>query len=261
MYVSLSLQNQAKAPSFFITRQLFAPHLSCLILSPSSPLCTLDIPSLGHYFHPRTPSYKLAPGGAPYELQAACAEVLPYLSALGRFSGETNDPQPALYRAFERIRAHERILSGRLLEYLLGDEAVERGVRVVGPQTVEQRAPTISFVVVEPVQGQEGGWRKRMMSRDVVKAFDETREIGIKYGHFYATRIMPLLPIQPSSSTTAPSPPLPASAIRDGHYVHENGSVWTPDVDGDAVVRISLVHYNTVEQVDRIVKVLRRALA
>jgi selenocysteine lyase/cysteine desulfurase len=54
---------------------------------------------------------------------------------------------------------------------------------------------------------------------------------------------------------------VPPSAIREGHYVHDNGSAWVPDVDSDAVVRISLVHYNTVEQVDRIVGVLRKVLA
>jgi selenocysteine lyase/cysteine desulfurase len=54
---------------------------------------------------------------------------------------------------------------------------------------------------------------------------------------------------------------MPASAVRNGHYVHDNGSAWVPEVDSDAVVRISLVHYNTVEQVDRIVGVLRKVLA
>jgi selenocysteine lyase/cysteine desulfurase len=161
-----------------LTVQLFAPHLSCLIVSPSSPLCTLDIPSLGHYFHPHTPSYKLAPGGAPYELQAGCAEVLPYLLTLGCCTGQADDEQAALNRAYERIRTHERKLTGRLLDYLVGDEAVSRGLRVVGPQTVEGRAPTISFVVVEPVEGKEGVWRKRMRSRDVVKAFDDTGEVS-----------------------------------------------------------------------------------
>jgi selenocysteine lyase/cysteine desulfurase len=137
------------------------------IISPQSPLAKL--PSLGHYFHPTLPiSYKLAPGGAPYELQVGCAPVLPYLLSLG--SGEDK-----LGNAFERIQAHENTLSKRLLEYLTGQEARDKGVRVVGPETADHRAPTISFVVVQ----KEGDkWRKRIQSKDIVAVFDKTTNVS-----------------------------------------------------------------------------------
>ena len=54
-------------------------------------------------------------------------------------------------------------------------------------------------------------------------------QIGIRYGHFYAYTLVDAL-----------SPKI--------------------DVD-DAVVRISLVHYNTVEEVQTIIKVLEEILA
>ncbi len=53
--------------------------------------------------------------------------------------------------------------------------------------------------------------------------------MGIRYGHFYAYTIVASL-----------QPPL-------------------PDI-GDAVVRISLVHYNTVEEVQKLIDVLEEAL-
>jgi selenocysteine lyase/cysteine desulfurase len=74
-------------------------------------------------------------------------------------------------------------------------------------------------------------------------------QIGIKYGHFYATRIFPLLPIEQECG------PIPAR-VQSG----AGSAPWKPTPDEDAVVRISLVHYNTVEQVDRIVAALRKAV-
>ncbi len=65
------------------------------------------------------------------------------------------------------------------------------------------------------------GWR----SRDVVEAVDP-HGIGIRYGHFYSARLIDALG-------------LPAD---------------------DGVVRVSLVHYNTLDEVDRLVEILKSAL-
>jgi hypothetical protein len=61
--------------------------------------------------------------------------------------GTASEKQLAI--AFERIRVHERLLSERMLAYLLSKEAKVKGVQVVGPHSSEDRVPTISFVVVE----------------------------------------------------------------------------------------------------------------
>ena len=58
---------------------------------------------------------------------------------------------------------------------------------------------------------------------------DVLYQVGIRYGHFYAYTLVDSL-----------SPKI--------------------DVD-DAVVRISLVHYNTVEEVQKIIEILDEALA
>ncbi|KAG2108972.1 PLP-dependent transferase [Suillus discolor] len=66
-------------------------------------------------------------------------------------------------------------------------------------------------------------------SKDIVGAFDKKGGIGIRYGHFYAYSLIDNL---------------------------------RPKLDvNDGVVRISLVHYNTVEEVEKIVDVLREVLA
>ncbi len=96
--------------------------------------------------------------------------------------------------------------------------------------------PTISFVVVG----------ERPMKRDVVKIFDQKGgvcclstvsnfvlksiwQVGIRYDHFYA-------------------------------YTLVDGLEPNLDID-DGVVRISLVHYNMVEEVQRIIDILKEALA
>lgn len=129
-----------------------------------------------------------------------------------------------------------------LLGYLTEEKQFERGVRVVGNAKARgpERVPTISFIVV----GQ-----KAIKSKDVVKAFDKKggvchfvlclflirlsfisffTQIGIRYGHFYAYTLVDEL---------------------------------TPKIDiENGVVRISLVHYNTVEEAHKIIEILKEVL-
>ncbi|KDN45036.1 hypothetical protein RSAG8_05209, partial [Rhizoctonia solani AG-8 WAC10335] len=67
---------------------------------------------------------------------------------------------------------------------------------------------------------------KPARSQDVVKKFDELGDVGIRYGHFYAHRLFVRLGLNPE----------------------------------DGVVRISLVHYNTVAEAERLVKRLKEVL-
>ncbi|KZT02926.1 PLP-dependent transferase, partial [Laetiporus sulphureus 93-53] len=70
---------------------------------------------------------------------------------------------------------------------------------------------------------------RAMRSSDVVRGFDDRGEIGIRYGHFYAYTLVDTLQ--------------PRLEMEDG------------------VVRISLVHYNTVDEIDRIIETLEEILA
>jgi selenocysteine lyase/cysteine desulfurase len=69
----------------------------------------------------------------------------------------------------------------------------------------------------------------RMPSRALVGAIDRTGGIGIRFGHFYAYTLVSEL-----------------AGVRDVE---------------DGVVRISLVHYNTVEEVERLVRAIEQVLA
>jgi len=133
-------------------------------------------------------------------------------------------PSNDLNATFEAIAEHEQTLLHRLLGYLTDAKQVERGVRIVGDENVSMvRVPTISFVV----SGDH--WHKAIRSQDIVKAFDKKGGVGIRYGHFYAYSLVDDL---------------------------------SPKLDiNDAVVRISLVHYNTLQEVDRIIEILEEVLA
>ncbi|KAF7974668.1 hypothetical protein HWV62_11564 [Athelia sp. TMB] len=125
-----------------------------------------------------------------------------------------------LQNSFALIAAHEQTLVEPLLAFLTAPEQLHRGVRVVGD---DKPGPARVPTISFVVTGQ-----RALKSKDVVKFFDSKGGIGIRYGHFYAYTLVDNL-----------SPKL--------------------DID-DGVVRISLVHYNTVEEVQRIIEILKEVL-
>ncbi len=155
--------------------------------------------------------YKLQPGNQNYELGWGATAISDYLDDLGASLGETGNERARILSAYAGIAAHEAVLSGRLLTYLRGRNAVT----IVGDPTDDpaRRVSTISFVV------------RGKQSEDVVRAVDR-HGIGIRFGDFYAKRLIDALGLR----------------LQGG------------------VVRVSMVHYNTVEEVDRLIRALDEAI-
>ncbi|KAK0245413.1 hypothetical protein EDD85DRAFT_943839 [Armillaria nabsnona] len=130
-------------------------------------------------------------------------------------------PENSLKASFATIAEHEQALVESLLAYLTHADQQARGVRVVG----EEYPGLMRVPTISFVVVGE----RPMKSKDVVKIFDQKGGVGIRYGHFYA-------------------------------YTLVDGLQPMLDID-DGVVRISLVHYNTVEEVQRIIDILKEALA
>ncbi|MBM6596796.1 cysteine desulfurase-like protein [Microvirga pudoricolor] len=169
----------------------------------------LELDGLYHYFYGREKvPMKLEPGNANYELAWGSAGIVDYMDALG---GETGD-RTAIDLAFDRIAAHETLLSERLLAYLRD----RNDVTIVGRRDSEthRRVPTISF----KVDGRD--------SAEIVRSTEKDR-IGIRFGDFHSRRLIERLGL----------------------------------AEGSGVVRVSMVHYNTSEEVDRLIESLDRALA
>ncbi|TFK20250.1 selenocysteine lyase [Coprinopsis marcescibilis] len=130
-------------------------------------------------------------------------------------------PANNLRASFDAIARHEQELVQPLLTFLTDKAQWERGVRVVGDSTTHLNRVPTISFVVIG--------SKPLKSQEVVNVFDESGTIGIRCGNCYAYTLLKDL---------------------------------TPgfDVD-DGVVRISLVHYNTVEEVARIIDLLKAVLA
>ncbi len=107
------------------------------------------------------------------------------------------------------ISVHEETIASRLLEYLNSKSSM----RVIGQSKAyrKSRVPTISFVV-------DG-----IYSSTIPPKLDQ-HHIGIRYGDFYARRLIEYLGL----------------------------------AEQNEVVRVSMVHYNTIEEVDRLIAVFEQ---
>jgi selenocysteine lyase/cysteine desulfurase len=107
--------------------------------------------------------------------------------------------------AFDAFARHEDALAERLLAWLRG----KRAVRIIGRATVTdaRRVPTISFIVA--------GMHPELIVRHI-----DAYGIGIRWGDFYARRLIDALGLQAQGG----------------------------------VVRVSMAHYNSAEEIDRLIQ-------
>jgi cysteine desulfurase family protein (TIGR01976 family) len=183
----------------FSLYKVFGPHCAVMYSSPSA---TAMLSNLNHeWMTPPDAAGRLEPGAYPYELAWGAAAVPEYLAALGRHHGAA---------PFDVIAAHERDLSGRLLDWL----ATRSQVRIIGDAHAgPARLPTISFV------------SGKHAPAAIVAKVDQAG-VGIRHGHFYAPRLVEALGLARSTG----------------------------------VVRVSLAHYNTLAELERLIDALEHIL-
>ncbi|GAA4311236.1 cysteine desulfurase-like protein [Pontixanthobacter gangjinensis] len=186
----------------------YGPHLA-VMYGKYAELLKLD--SLNHYFIGKDAvPYKLQPGNFNFELTYSILGITEYYSELCKHHEETGLPgfSQRLSKAFELISEHEQQLAEKLLTYLNSIPEV----RIIGNTSADSslRVPTISFV------------HENFKSDEIVEKVDPHR-IGIRFGDFYAKRLVQTLGLE-----------------------NKNG-----------VVRVSLVHYNTREEVEKLISVFR----
>ncbi len=189
--------------------KVFGPHYAVLWLRRD---LLLGLPSLNHYFiGPEVVPYKLQPGNVNYELSYGCIGISDYLVHVGETLGATGTERQKMQAAFDAFEAHENLLAERLLAYLRSKPSV----RVIGHDSATdgQRVPTISFVA-----GQQS-------SEAIVRHVDRFG-IGIRFGDFYAKRLIEVLGLQAQGG----------------------------------VVRVSIAHYNTLDEIDRLIQHLHEVI-
>ncbi|RTL22281.1 MAG: cysteine desulfurase-like protein [Burkholderiales bacterium] len=190
--------------------KVFGPHYAVMWVQRE---LLLSLPSLNHFFiGPEVIPYKLQRGNVNYELSYGCAGIVDYLRDVGTELGAVGDGRAHMQAAFDAIARHEDALAEQVLQWLRG----RRGVRIIGLPSVTagERVPTISFVA----EGQP--------SEAIVRRVD-AHGIGIRFGDFYARRLIEALGLQAYGG----------------------------------VVRVSIAHYNTAEEIDRLLGALEEAVA
>ncbi|MFN6534969.1 MAG: cysteine desulfurase-like protein [Nostoc sp. EkiNYC01] len=169
----------------------------------------LRLPGLNHYFIQQTDiPYKFQLGNVNFELSYGMLGLCDYLSELAQLHYDNQtalDLRNQMVQAFDLISIHEEKISDRLLNYLNN----KSNVRVIGQSKADRnsRVPTISFVV--------DGVHSSTIPPKIDKHY-----IGIRYGDFYAKRLIEYLGL----------------ASQGG------------------IIRVSMVHYNTLEEVDSLIE-------
>ena len=189
--------------------KVFGPHLAVLWVRRD---LLLSLPSLNHFFiGPDVIPYKLQRGNVNYELSYGCAGINEYLRDVGTRLGAVGNGRVLMQAAFDAFAQHEDDLAEQVLSWL----RERHGVRIIGLPSVKagQRVPTISFVA----EGQ--------MSATIVRRVDE-HGIGIRFGDFYARRLIEALQLQQYGG----------------------------------VVRVSIAHYNTADEIRRLLTALDEAI-
>ncbi len=174
----------------------------------------VNLPGINHFFieEDEVP-YKFQPGNQNYELSYGAIGIADYISEMAVLHGFENGKSlnQKTKAFFDLVKRHEEKLMKPIID-LLDSKA---NVKIIGERSfdAEIRVPTISFTVDE------------MQSDEIVEKVD-AHKIGIRYGHFYAKRLIDKLGL-----------------------AEQNG-----------VVRVSLVHYNTIEEVKKLVDVLDKII-
>ena len=182
--------------------KVFGPHYAVLW---GRRELLLSLPSLNHHFiGPEVLPYKLQPGNVNFELSWGCAGIGDYLHDVGVTLGAVGARRQCMQAAFDAFQRHEDALAEQLLSYL----RAKPNVRIIGLNKVTNgdRMPTVSFVVAG------------LHSEAIVRHMDKFN-IGIRFGDFYARRLIEALNLQ----------------VQGG------------------VVRVSMAHYNTAEEIDKLI--------
>jgi cysteine desulfurase family protein (TIGR01976 family) len=190
--------------------KVFGPHYAVMWVERE---LLLSLPSLNHYFiGPEVVPYKLQPGNVNYELSYGCIGIHEYLCDTGAALGAQGSARQRMQAAFDAFEQHENALAERLLQWL----RTKKTVRIIGRAAADDdlRLPTISFVVAGTP------------SESIVRHVDQ-HGIGIRFGDFYAKRLIEALGLQGQGG----------------------------------VVRVSIAHYNTLGEIDRLIRHLDEVIA
>ena len=189
----------------FSAYKTYGPHQGVMVVRAAA---MSALSNQSHYFNDSYGHKRLIPAGPDHAQVAALQGVTDYFDALAlhHFPDELEDKSRTVHGLF---RNAERELLAPLLEFL----RAHPGIRIVGPDSAENRVPTVALLA-------EGHDPERL-----VRGLNE-RGMMCGSGHFYAARLLTALGISLDTG----------------------------------VLRLSLVHYTSVEDIERLMTALGELL-
>lgn len=155
----------------FSSYKTYGPHQGIMVVRRA---LAEVLPNQGHFFNADVLTKRFTPAGPDHAQVAACAGMADYIDALA----SRHDCAPS--EVHDLMRAHEV----RLLQPLLDAVAGRNGVRLLGPQSAEGRAPTVALA----------------LPRSAAEVAAELAQQGIMAGggDFYAVRPLQAMGIDPA---------------------------------------------------------------
>lgn len=162
---------------FFSLYKVYGPHLGVMVMRDA---LNKALPSQGHFFNIGSATSRFTPAGPDHAQIASVNGVIDYFEAIDAHHFSAADRSPKAQRVGALIHSAEIENLKPLLDFL----KQRAGIRLIGKQAADNRAPTVSFTVdgVDPA---------------VIAEKLAEQHIGIANGNCYAYRLMEALDIPP----------------------------------------------------------------
>lgn len=168
--------------------------------------------------------YKFEPGGSCYELASSLPAIVDYLEALTQHQNPGSTNGLSSMKQDRTIDVAYDLIARheeRLAERLLDFLRQRSGIRIIGPDGAA-RDQRVSTVAFTAPGSTDG---EALRSQDIPALIDRER-MAIRWGHFYAPDAVKAMGLDPE----------------------------------DGIVRVSFVHYNSLDEVDRLIEAFDRVL-
>jgi cysteine desulfurase family protein (TIGR01976 family) len=162
---------------FFSLYKVYGPHLGVMIMRDA---LNKALPSQGHFFNVGSATSRFTPAGPDHAQIASVNGVIDYFEAIDAHHFSATDKSSKARRVGALLHSSEIEILKPLLNFLKKRTAI----RLIGKDTADNRAPTVSFTVhgVDPA---------------VIAEKLAEQNIGIANGNCYAYRLMEALDIPP----------------------------------------------------------------
>jgi len=188
----------------FSTYKVFGPHYAIMYGKKKH---LLQLPGINHYFIDDVP-LKFQPGNLNFELTYSLLSIVQYLemTAIEHHCAPEKSIREKLAFTYDLFARNEEEIAEKLLAFLRS----KKTVTIIGEHSSDRtkRVATISFIV-------------KGFKSDVITTRVDPHSIGIRFGDFYAKKLIAALGL----------------------------------FEYNGVIRVSMVHYNTAHEIDKLMEV------